>query len=73
MNQLALHISEFAFRLTSNVKALYEFCAIPLIEYPQLEDELFCHLYYLRHLTDEEKFPNFPIREPVISFKANID
>lgn len=68
IEQLALHVSEFTSRLTSNVKALYEYCSIPLIEYPQLKDELFCHLYYLRHLTDEIKFPNWLIREPVIFF-----
>lgn len=63
---LALHVSDFSSRLSSNVKALYRYCPIPPIEYPQLNDELFCHLYYLRHLTDEAKFPNWPIREPVI-------
>uniref|UniRef100_A0A7E4V2Q6 J domain-containing protein n=1 Tax=Panagrellus redivivus TaxID=6233 RepID=A0A7E4V2Q6_PANRE len=62
--KLALHVSDFSCRLTSNIKALYRYCPIPPIEYEQLEEELFCHYYYLRHLCDEVRFPNWPIREP---------
>ncbi|KAI1707730.1 dnaJ domain-containing protein [Ditylenchus destructor] len=65
IEKIALHVSDFSSRLSSNVKALYKYCPIPPIEYPQLEEELFCHYYYLRHLTDEQKFPDWPIREPV--------
>lgn len=43
----------------------YPYLAIPVISYPQLENELFCHIYYLRHLCDTAKFPNWPIADPV--------
>ena len=42
-----------------------QYCAMPVVQYPQLENELFCNIYYLRHLCDTQKFPDWPIREPV--------
>lgn len=42
-----------------------QYCAMPVIQYPQLENELFCNVFYLRHLCDTQKFPDWPIREPV--------
>lgn len=65
IEKIAIHIADFSSRLSSNIKAFYSYCPITPIEYPQLKDELFCHFYYLRHLTDEVKFSNWPIREPV--------
>jgi DnaJ homolog subfamily C member 13 len=65
IERIAVHVSDFSTRLSSNVRALYRYCPIPPIEYPQLKEELFCHFYYLRHLTDEQRFPNWTIREPV--------
>ncbi|PAV78254.1 hypothetical protein WR25_17655 isoform D [Diploscapter pachys] len=65
IERIALHISDFSHRLTSNVKALYQFCPIPLIDYPELKDELFCHVYYLRHLCNKQRFPDWPIRDPI--------
>ena len=53
----------------SNISAIYSYCTIPIINYPQLESELFCNTYYLRHLCDEKKFPNWPIRDPVALLK----
>ena len=38
---------------------------MPVIQYPQLENELFCNIFYLRHLCDTQKFPDWPIKEPV--------
>ena len=63
--KIAGHVADFSIRLTSNTKALYRYNPIPPIDYPQLEQELFCHYYYLRHLCDEARFPNWEIREPV--------
>lgn len=65
IEKIAIHVSDFSCRLTSNVKGLYKYCPIPPIEYPQLDEELFCHYYYLRHLCDEVRFPGWEIREPV--------
>ena len=42
-----------------------QYCAMPVIQYPQLENELFCNIFYLRHLCDTQKFPDWPIKEPV--------
>ncbi len=42
-----------------------QYCAMPVVQYPQLENELFCNIFYLRHLCDTSKFPDWPIREPV--------
>lgn len=53
----------------SNVAAIYSYCTIPIINYPQLDSELFCNTYYLRHLCDEQKFPEWPIREPIALLK----
>ena len=38
---------------------------MPVIQYLQLENELFCNIFYLRHLCDTQKFPDWPIKEPV--------
>lgn len=51
----------------------YPYLAIPAISYPQLENELFCHIYYLRHLCDTRKFPNWPISDPVQLLKHTLD
>lgn len=59
-----LKLSSFK-RLKSNTRALFQYCPIPIIVYPQLENELFCNIYYLRHLCDERRFVNWDIKEPV--------
>ena len=41
---------------------------MPIIQYPQLENELFCNIYYLRHLCDQKRFPDWPIKDPVRLF-----
>ena len=65
IEKIAAHIADFTPRLVGNVKALYQYVPIPAINYPQLEEELFCNIYYLRHLCNEEKFPEWEIKEPV--------
>ena len=65
IEKIAVHIADFTPRLTSNTRATYQYCAIPVIQYPQLENELFCNIYYLRHLCDTVKFPGWPIKDPV--------
>ncbi|VDM97385.1 unnamed protein product [Thelazia callipaeda] len=70
IERIAVHVSDFSIRLSSNIKALYQYCPIPVINYPQLEGELFCHLYYLRLLCNAERFPNWPIRDPVIFLRS---
>lgn len=65
IEKIAAHLADFTPRLKSNPRALYQYCPIPVIGYPQLEAELFCHAYYLRHLCDTARFPDWPVKEPV--------
>lgn len=73
IEKIASHISDFSPRLQSNVRALYQYCPIPAIQYPQLENELFCNIYYLKHLCDTQKYPEWPIKEPVKLLKDILD
>ncbi|XP_053386463.1 dnaJ homolog subfamily C member 13-like isoform X2 [Mercenaria mercenaria] len=65
IEKIASHLVDFSPRLMSNTRALYQYCPIPVINYPQLEHELFCNIYYLKHLCDTTKFPDWPIKDPV--------
>ena len=67
IEKLAAHIGDFTPRLQSNTRSIYQYCPIPLINFPQLDGELFVNIYYLRHLCDKDRFPDWPIREPVSS------
>lgn len=65
IERIAAHLADFTPRLRGHTMARYPYLAIPVISYPQLEHELFCHIFYLRHLCDQQMFPNWPIAEPV--------
>eukprot|EP00095_Tigriopus_kingsejongensis_P000308 maker-scaffold292_size219010-snap-gene-0.20 protein:Tk00308 transcript:maker-scaffold292_size219010-snap-gene-0.20-mRNA-1 annotation:"dnaj homolog subfamily c member 13 isoform x1" len=65
IQKIAYHLADFTPRLKSNVRALYQYCPIPLVSHPALEFELFCDIYYLRNLCDEVKFPEWPIMSPL--------
>ncbi|KAK9497827.1 hypothetical protein O3M35_003746 [Rhynocoris fuscipes] len=65
IQKIAAHIADFTPRLWSNNKAQYQYIVIPAVRYPQLQNELFCNIYYLRHLCDTSRFPNWPIADPV--------
>lgn len=43
------------------------------VAYKRLEQEIFCHNYYLRNLCDETRFPDWPIVEPVEVFRACLE
>ncbi|XP_032585427.1 dnaJ homolog subfamily C member 13 isoform X2 [Drosophila mojavensis] len=73
IEKIAAHIADFTPRLRGHTMARYPYLAIPVISYPQLENELFCHIYYLRHLCDTQKFPNWPIADPVQLLKHTLD
>ena len=62
IEKIAGHLADFSPRVMSNVKALYQYCPIPVVLYPELEEELFCNIYYLRHLCDVQRYPDWPIR-----------
>ncbi|KAF5295196.1 hypothetical protein FQA39_LY13201 [Lamprigera yunnana] len=65
IEKVAAHIADFSPRLRSHTMARYQYIAIPAVRYPQLEQELFCNIFYLRHLCDTNKFPNWPIPDPI--------
>eukprot|EP00911_Craspedida_sp_UC1_P001689 UC1_evm1s1282 len=67
IEKIALHLADFTPRLLVNNRALYtsQYCPIPKVSYPELEDELFCNIYYLRHLCNEERFPDWEIKNHV--------
>ncbi|CAI8017294.1 DnaJ homolog subfamily C member 13 [Geodia barretti] len=69
IEKIAAHIADFTPRLQSNTRATYQYCAMPVVRYKQLEDELFCNIYYLRHLCDTLRFPDWPIKKPVALLK----
>ncbi|XP_063990665.1 dnaJ homolog subfamily C member 13 isoform X3 [Diachasmimorpha longicaudata] len=73
IEKVAAHIADFSPRLQSHTMARYQYIAIPAVRYPQLEKELFCQIFYLRHLCDTVKFPNWPIPEPVHLLKDVLD
>ncbi|XP_058039931.1 dnaJ homolog subfamily C member 13 isoform X6 [Ahaetulla prasina] len=73
IEKIAAHLADFTPRLQSNTRALYQYCPIPVISYPQLENELFCSIYYLRHLCDKFRFPDWPIKDPVKLLKDTLE
>lgn len=73
IEKVAAHLADFSPRLKSNPRALYQYCPVPAVAYPQLQHELFCHAYYLRHLCDTQRFPQWPIREPVLLLRRLLD
>ncbi|XP_056376625.1 dnaJ homolog subfamily C member 13 isoform X2 [Hyla sarda] len=73
IEKIAAHLADFSPRLQSNTRALYQYCPIPVINYPQLENELFCNIYYLKHFCDTFRFPNWPIKDPVKLLKDTLD
>uniref|UniRef100_A0AAR5P1B7 J domain-containing protein n=2 Tax=Dendroctonus ponderosae TaxID=77166 RepID=A0AAR5P1B7_DENPD len=73
IERIAAHIADFTPRLRTHTMARYLYIAIPSIRYPQLERELFCNIFYLRHLCDNVKFPDWPIPDPVALLKDVLD
>ncbi|XP_022662013.1 dnaJ homolog subfamily C member 13-like [Varroa jacobsoni] len=73
IEKIATHIADFTPRLKSNTRAPYQYCPLPQIQYPQLQNELFCSIYYLRHLCDTVRYPDWPILEPVQLLKDVLD
>ncbi|CAK1584790.1 unnamed protein product [Parnassius mnemosyne] len=63
--KVSAHIGEFTPRLRAHVAARYPYLAIPAVRYPQLQRELFCNMFYLRHLCDTARFPDWPVPDPV--------
>ncbi|EDQ93103.1 uncharacterized protein MONBRDRAFT_17362 [Monosiga brevicollis MX1] len=73
IEKIAHHLNDFTPRLKANVRSLYQFVPIPKVSYHELEGELFCNIYYLRHLCDEARFPNWPIQNHVPLLKEILE
>ena len=65
VQSISAHLMEFTPKLSSNTRAIYTFCPITPIVYKELENELFCSIYYLRHLCDAARFNDWPIEKPI--------
>jgi DnaJ family protein C protein 13 len=46
---------------------------MPAVAYPELENELFCNQYYLRHLCDTDRFPDWPIENHVCTVQYIVE
>ena len=44
---------------------MYQYCALPVVYYPQLDGELFVNIFYLRNFCNTTKFPNWHVADPV--------
>ena len=67
------HLGDFPKRLCENTTDTYKYCPMPGVAFQRLEKELFCHNYYLHNLCDEERFPDWPIAEPIEVFRACLE
>ncbi len=67
------HLGDFPERLKQNIHEVYDYCPIPSIAYPQLQNEFFCHNYYLRRLLSSSKTKCWPISNPVEVFKSTLE
>ncbi len=59
------HVGDFPVRLRQHTTQSYDYLPIPNIHYPVLETELYVGYYYLRHLCDERRYPNWHVRDPL--------
>ncbi|KAG6548512.1 hypothetical protein Mapa_010000 [Marchantia paleacea] len=65
IDQVLKHLGEFPQKLSQHCHVLYEYAPMPPVTYPELQDEMWCHRYYLRNLCDEIRFPDWPLVEHV--------
>eukprot|EP01018_Ginkgo_biloba_P003241 Gb_33273 [translate_table: standard] len=65
IDQVLKHLGDFPQKLSQHCHSLYDYAPMPPVTYPELQDEMWCHRYYLRNLCDEIRFPGWPIVEHV--------
>ncbi|KAH9315592.1 hypothetical protein KI387_024219, partial [Taxus chinensis] len=65
IDQVLKHLGDFPHKLPQHCHSLYEYAPMPPVTYPELQDEMWCHRYYLQNLCDEIRFPGWPIVEHV--------
>ena len=67
------HLGDLPGRLAANPCTLYDYCPIPRVVYEELDNELWCANFYLANLTDESRFPDWEIKDPVNLLRAVLD
>jgi len=72
-SMLLQHLGDFPARLQENCILHYKYCPLEKVCYERLENEIFCYDYYLGNLCNEQKFPNWPIRDPLALLNACIE
>lgn len=73
LDMITQHLGDLPARLAANPCTLYDYCPIPRVVYEDLEQELWCANFYLANLTDEARFPDWPIKDPVGLLRAVLD
>ena len=74
IDEISRHISDFTCLLRENVLAEYDY--IPLlspIQYAELQEEVWCHNFYLQNLCNLDVFPDWPIYEPFEVLRSIIE
>ena len=73
VEEVLKHIGDFGKKLRENPTLLFDYGPIPQVKYPELEEEMWCHNYYIAALCDEKRFNNWPIKKPVELLRAILD
>ena len=73
VEEVLKHIGDFGKKLRENPTLLFDYGPIPQVKYPELEEEMWCHNYYIAALCDEKRFNNWPIKKPVELLRAVLD
>eukprot|EP01138_Halocafeteria_seosinensis_P006645 gb/GECG01006793.1/.p1 GENE.gb/GECG01006793.1/~~gb/GECG01006793.1/.p1 ORF type:complete len:2790 (+),score=366.62 gb/GECG01006793.1/:1-8370(+) len=73
VDMVTQHLGDLQTRLSANPSTIYDYCPIPNVVYEELNGEHWCCNYYLNNLTDEKRFPDWKIRNPVELLRAVLD
>jgi DnaJ family protein C protein 13 len=73
LDMVVQHLGDLPGRLAANPCTLYDYCPIPPVKYEELENELWCHNFYLANLCDEQRFPNWTVEDPVGLLRATLE
>lgn len=71
--QMLRHLGTFPRRLTQRWSLCYDYTPCPPIDYPEIEGEVWCHRYYLRHLCDQVRFSDWPIKDHIPLLQALLE
>lgn len=71
--QMIRHIGDLPRRLAECCSSIYDYTPCPPVGYPELTEEMWCHRYYLRHLCDHVKFPNWKLVDHVQFLQALLE